>query len=259
MTVLFEKIWVKCSDDSVFCGTNKVFINIIEFSWQWFTSSELKRCGCLGKYSPINHSCFACSIWCHDNQAHPNNTRNFSVNQQTLKAKTDITHTKAAVQGEPCSITNWFLPAGQTHWASAPNSCPVSPILLLLGGVLGASGLIITWSLSPSSLDRGPPKQWCNTRQIYVTNLHWQSLTPKHRRWRLWKHSPQKLDCDPDTYTLYLCLHVYSGFISGFQRYSSFRLKILPNPSSPEDIVSWRQTAALLEPRSVDRRLWIYF
>lgn len=60
-------------------STNKVFMNISQFSWERFTGGEQKRCGCLGEYSPINHSCFACLLWCHGNRAHPNNTCNISA------------------------------------------------------------------------------------------------------------------------------------------------------------------------------------
>lgn len=38
----------------------------------------------------------------------------------------------------------------------------------------GASGSVwLMWSCSTSPLDRGPPKQWCNTQQTYVTDLCW--------------------------------------------------------------------------------------
>lgn len=97
---------------------------------------------------------------------------------------------------EPC------LPAGEAHWASASNSFPAPPPLLHPSpppqrGSVGASGPI---GLSGP----GPRKQWCNTQQTYVTNLCWQFLALKHRRWRPWEHSQRKLDCDPE------CAHMHS-------------------------------------------------
>lgn len=69
----------------------------------------------------------------------------------------------------------------ESHWASAFNG----------GGWLDLWEAVVHQTQlksQPQLSELGPPKQWRNTQQAYVTNLLKQLLTLKHRRWRPWEH-----------------------------------------------------------------------
>ncbi len=131
------------------------------------------------------------SLKCHGNQAHPNHTSNI----RQLISKPHSTRKDYVTGGTSFHHQRWAMSPSRRDWASASNSFPASPSSPSSSeGVCGRQRTHWTHlKPEPQLSGPGPPKQWCNTQQAYVTNLCWQLLSLKHRRWRPWERSQEKL------------------------------------------------------------------